>query len=133
MDATQRTVLVTAILVAAQCLLAGAVTAAELIDLTGGTVEAVETILAALSALCLGILGTVFLGTRHLIKALKGDEVNPLWKIYAKQLDSDTDLREMLKKMCETLDRHDKAIAPIIKDYMLRKASSETGRPWEKS
>lgn len=119
--------------VAGQCLLASWAVAAELQDLTGG--ESVETILAAVSALCIGIIGTTLAGVRWIVKAARQEESqhsqNPLWLLFANQLTRDTDALDLLKEIVRKVDDHDNQLKPVIEDYMMRKASKETGRPWE--
>ena len=126
----------TATIIALQGLAAGGVCAMELFNVANGDVadmaEAIETILAAVGLLTMGVIGTAFVGIRQIIKATK-DTAHPLWRLYAEQLNKDTDLREILKDILEKVEKHDRAIDPMLEDYMLRRAKKDTGRPWEDS
>ena len=130
MSATRKVVILASV-IALECLLAGMACAAELFSVTGGAAEAVETILAAVTALCVGVLGTFFVGVRWILRADKNDEDHPLFRLYASQLQNDTDLKSLLKYLAEQVEGHDKQLKPMVEDYMLRKAAEKTGRPWE--
>ena len=127
----------TATIIALQGLAAGGVCAMELFNVANGDVtdmaEAIETILAAVGLLAVGVIGTALTGIRLIVKAMKDEKAHPLWRLYAEQLNKDTDLRDILKDVLEKLEKHDRAIDPILEDYMLRRAKKDTGRPWEDS
>ncbi len=125
-----------ATLIALQGLIATGVCAMELVDIAEEAqdmAEAIETIIMAVGLLAMGILGTVLTGIRLIVKATKDDKAHPLWKIYADQLNKDTDLRDILQDVIEKLEKHDMALEPLIRDYMMNKAKKDTGRPWENS
>ena len=126
---TRKVVIGTASLIAGQCLLAGFAMAAELNKLTGG--ESVETILAAVAALCIGVLGTALAGARLIVKAAKQETDNPVWQLFANQVNRDTDIKTLLKDIVETTHNHEQQLKPLVEDYMMRKAKRQTGRPWE--
>ena len=134
MITTNTAVKVIAGTVAGQCLIATSVVAAELQDLTGG--GSVEVILAAVSALCIGIIGTTLAGVRWIVKAAKQentDHQNPLWLLMANQLTRDTDALELLKQVVNKVDRHDTQLKAVLEDYMLRHAEEEGSKDnWEK-
>lgn len=127
----------TATFIALQGLIASGVCAMELTRIAEGSVEdmaeAIETILAAVGLLAVGIIGTALTGIRLIVKAMKDEKAHPLWKIYADQLNKDTDLRDILQDVLEKLEKHDIALEPLIRDYMMNKAKKDTGRPWENS
>lgn len=137
MFSTKGIAVATATLIALQGLIASGVCAMELIDIAEGDVEdmaeAIETILAAVGLLAVGIIGTALTGIRLIVKAMKDEKAHPLWKLYADQLNKDTDLRDIMKDMLGKLEKHDTALEPLVQDYMMRKAGKETGRPWEDS
>ena len=133
MASTRKVVIVTASTIAGQCLLAGIAVAAGFSKLDGGESVSIEAILAGVSALCVGILGTALFGVRQIIKAVKHESENPFWQLFANQINRDTDVREMLKQIVTKIEHHDDMLKPIVEDYMMRKASKETGRPWDTS
>ena len=131
----------TATLIALQGLIASGVCAMELTRIAEGSVEdmaeAIQIILAAVGVLVIGVLGTAIGGIRLIIKSLKDDK-HPLFRLYADQLEKDTNLEKILRAILERqeqqgedIKKHDSALESLIRDFMMKKAGKETGRPWE--
>ena len=128
----QRIVIVTATLILLQCLVVGGVCARELIAITDGSAEQVETILAAVGVLCIGILGTFFWGVRMLLRAARED--SPAMRAYVRQLRGETDPSELVEVLAARMNRIEDVLKPLIEERAMRQAEERAGvRPFDEA
>ena len=112
----QRAFLIMAAVIGLQIFGVGAVTAAQM---TG--TAAMETVFAFFAALFLGILLTIVVALRFMMKRLNPNNIDPLQLLFIKRIQEDTDLGPVL----EHLERADKERAKLVQVVMEMKAERD--------
>lgn len=136
MVSTRKVVLLTAGLIAVQCILAGTALAANLAwEVPAIMSELITALATAVIALAVVIVGLIrILVTRYRQQRHESDK-GTMWDALVDALDGDTELVKSLKlmpKVLDLLEEHEKQLKPVVEDYMLRRAKyGEDRRPWD--
>lgn len=124
MVSTRKVAILTASIIAVDCLLAGIATA-SMVGEELGTMSELLSVTLTLVVVMAGL--NVVLIKLHLKNWRERSDSDPLDDILGGSLEKDTDAKALLTKLAAMIGRHDEALKPLIEDYALRRAEQKAG------